>query len=206
MGLNMMQLGELIIFEGIDGVGKTTQIKLAYEALKTTGYDVVVTKQPGGTPLGTIIRDELLSEELDNITELMMFAADRHYHIDKFIHPHIEKGTIVLCDRYIHSTIAYQGSRINADHELIEYLISKCFIADLTVWLDRPDHQIKNPTDMIEGRGLYYMMSVHGAYQRMLKDNFMNMIRVEAGGGISETHDAIMSIIYDKINLHEQRE
>jgi hypothetical protein len=59
---------------------------------------------------------------------------------------------------------------------------------------------------MIEGRGLYYMMSVHGAYQRMLKDNFMNMIRVEAGGGISETHDAIMSIIYDKINLHEQRE
>lgn len=102
--------GKFITFEGPDGCGKTTQIKLAAEYLRNKGIDVVLTKEPGDTPMGAELRRLLLNSniDIDPRTELLMFLADRSEHVAKVIKPALEEGKWVLCDRYTESTAAYQ--------------------------------------------------------------------------------------------------
>lgn len=115
--------GKLIVFEGIEGSGKTTQIKrlhkwleevLTRSTLPNYPTDVLVTRQPGGTSIGKHIRRVLLqpltnSEELTSTSELLLYAADRAQHVEKTLLPALRNGHLVLCDRYTASTVAYQG-------------------------------------------------------------------------------------------------
>ena len=116
--------GDLISFEGIEGSGKSTQIKLAAEFLEKQGFQVVVTREPGATPMGLEVRRLLLSPDFspEAITELFLYLADRHEHVQKVIKPHIERGCLVLVDRYIDSTWVYQGYARNGDLDLITRL------------------------------------------------------------------------------------
>lgn len=100
-----------ITFEGIEGSGKTTQQRLVAEALRAAGRTVVVTKEPGGTPLADRIRAILLDSAnvIDPIAEVFLFAASRRQHTTEVIEPALGRGEIVLCDRYADSTLAYQG-------------------------------------------------------------------------------------------------
>ncbi len=100
-----------ITFEGIEGSGKTTQQRLVAEALRAKGRTVVVTKEPGGTPLADRIRAILLDSAnvIDPIAEVFLFAASRRQHTTEVIEPALGRGEIVLCDRYADSTLAYQG-------------------------------------------------------------------------------------------------
>lgn len=107
-----MQAGKLITFEGIDGSGKTTQLRQVEEYLTGAGYRVVTTREPGGTPLGLKIRAALLDGEagsVDPLAELLLYAADRAQHVRQLVMPAIDAGMIVLCDRFFDATIAYQG-------------------------------------------------------------------------------------------------
>ena len=107
-----MQAGKLITFEGIDGSGKTTQLRRLEEYLTRAGYRVVTTREPGGTPLGLKIRAALLDGEngsVDPLAELLLYAADRAQHVRQLVLPAIDDGKIVLCDRFFDATIAYQG-------------------------------------------------------------------------------------------------
>ena len=106
-----MQKGVFITFEGADGCGKTTQIKLLDEYLKNKGYKTLVTREPGAKGLGEKLREILLNYdgEVSSTCESFLFLADRAQHVDCIIKPALENGTIVLCDRHIDSTVAYQG-------------------------------------------------------------------------------------------------
>jgi dTMP kinase len=104
--------GVFVVFEGVEGAGKGTQIRLAREFLESEGFEVLVTREPGGTELGETIRRILLDHEtgyVESRAEAMMFAASRAQHAATVIRPALEDGKVVLCDRYIDSSIAYQG-------------------------------------------------------------------------------------------------
>lgn len=122
------QRGIFIVFEGGDGAGKSTQISQAQTQLVKSGYEVVVTREPGGSPLGSKIRSLLLDSELGTVsdrTEALLFAADRADHVASVIIPALGRGAVVLCDRYIDSSIAYQG---------IARGLGAQQIADLSCW------------------------------------------------------------------------
>jgi dTMP kinase len=134
--------GFFITFEGIEGSGKTTQINLLAEYLKDKGYDVLVSREPGGTPLGEKIRHLLLDPQyssMDYRTEILLYAADRAQHVKEKIKPALKKGKIVISDRFADSNLAYQAAGRGLDYEIV-YQINDWIIdstwPDLTFILD----------------------------------------------------------------------
>ena len=115
--------GLFITFEGADGCGKTTQIELLNKYLKDNGYNTLLTREPGAKGLGTKLREILLNYdgEVSSNCESFLFLADRAQHVDCIIKPAIKEGKIVLCDRHIDSTVAYQGYGRGVNIEQINY-------------------------------------------------------------------------------------
>ncbi|WP_457644456.1 dTMP kinase [Persephonella sp.] len=136
--------GFFITFEGIEGAGKSTQAKLLYEFLREKGKKAVLTREPGGTDLGKKIREILLSpaeEIFPPLAELMLYEADRNIHIHNVIKPYLNKGFYVISDRYIDSTVAYQGYARGIDIKLVEKLnsiASEGLTPDITFIIDIP--------------------------------------------------------------------
>ncbi|WP_457621765.1 dTMP kinase [Persephonella sp.] len=136
--------GFFITFEGIEGAGKSTQAKLLYEFLREKGKKAVLTREPGGTDLGKKIRKILLSpaeEIFPPLAELMLYEADRNIHIHNVIKPYLNKGFYVISDRYIDSTVAYQGYARGIDIKLVEKLnsiASEGLTPDITFIIDIP--------------------------------------------------------------------
>lgn len=117
--------GLFISFEGGEGAGKSTQIRLLSETLRARGLDVVVTREPGGSPGAEAVRHVLLSgaaEPFGVRMEAMLFAAARNDHVEEIIRPALEKGAVVLCDRFLDSSRVYQGTTGNLEPEFIETL------------------------------------------------------------------------------------
>jgi dTMP kinase len=134
--------GTFITFEGGDGSGKTTQLKLTVAWLQNQGFDVLQTFEPGDSPLGKEIRHLLLSGEHIPVpeTELLLFLADRAQHVQQVIKPALAAGKIVVCDRYTDSTLAYQlaGRALEDNADLRAMLAwAECGLSpDITIWLD----------------------------------------------------------------------
>ncbi len=130
-----------ITFEGIEGAGKTTLALWLQDRLKEQGIPVLFTYEPGGSELGKLIRPHLLNAPLEPITELFLFLADRHQHTARLIRPALEAGTWVLCDRYIDSTVAYQGYGRGLEIKwlhILNRLATEGLEPDLTVLIDVP--------------------------------------------------------------------
>jgi dTMP kinase len=136
--------GKFITVEGIEGVGKTTNIDFIHQQLLASGKNVVVTREPGGTPLGEAIRGLLLDpgyKGMDPVCELQLMFAARAEHLSKVVWPALEKGQWVLCDRFTDATYAYQGGGRGIDTGVIarlEDLVQGNFRPDLTLLLDVP--------------------------------------------------------------------
>ena len=139
----MSKNGKFITFEGPEGAGKSTQLRLLAEELRSRGFEVVTTREPGGTPLAELLRNILKThqgtETLHPETELLLMEAARSQHAREVILPALERGAVVLCDRFYDSTTAYQGAARNIDTSLIAEL--NIFAAafrkpDLTLILD----------------------------------------------------------------------
>lgn len=136
--------GLFVAFEGGDGAGKSTQSRLLGAALEELGREVVLTRQPGGTELGAALRELLLhGGAVAPRAEALIFAADRAQHVATLIRPALERGAAVLTDRYLDSSIAYQGAARGLAHEEIRELSlwgTEGLLPDMTVLLDLPAH------------------------------------------------------------------
>lgn len=138
----MPRLGLFVAFEGGDGAGKSTQVRLLAQALTNAGREVVVTRQPGGTPLGSAIRDLVLhGGHVSPRAEALLYAADKAHHVDELIRPALLRGADVLTDRYTDSSVAYQGAGRELGpqeiHDLLDWAVAGLF-PDLTIVVDVP--------------------------------------------------------------------
>lgn len=134
--------GLFVAFEGGDGAGKSTQVRLLAAALERAGREVVVTRQPGGTALGSAIRDLVLhGGHVSPRAEALLYAADKAHHVDELIRPALLRGADVLTDRYTDSSVAYQGAGRELGpqeiHDLLDWAVAGLF-PDLTIVVDVP--------------------------------------------------------------------
>ncbi len=136
--------GVFITFEGIEGCGKSTQAHLLSRHLEAEGHDVVVTREPGGTPIAEAIREILLdpaNAAMSPLTELLLYEAARAQHVHELVRPAIEAGSIIICDRFYDSTTAYQGAgrRLpEIDFDSLHDMATGGLSPDLTLFLDLP--------------------------------------------------------------------
>ncbi len=150
-----MQKGILITLEGLDGSGKSTIARALYEHLRTAGYSVVLTKEPGGSSLGKSLR-ELLQHHtapVDAQAEFLLFAADRAQHIKEIVAPALRAGSIVISDRMADSSLAYQGYGRGVDRSMITSIntwVMQGIVPDLTLYLEV---SVKTALDRIHARG-----------------------------------------------------
>ena len=169
----------LISFEGGDGAGKSTLIQKIYDDLNAQGQDVLLTRAPGGTMTGELIRHLLLHHDEKDISprcELFLFLADRAQHVQEVILPALQQKRIVLCDRFNDSTVAYQGGARGFDLDWIRKL---CLFAtqnlepDITLYLDiDPEEALKRVNrskDRIEKEALEFHKKIRGAYLEIAK-------------------------------------
>lgn len=173
--------GLLITFEGIEGSGKTTQIKLLQEKLKTISQncDVVTTREPGGIEISERIRNIILTESnLEPETELFLFYAARIEHINKFIRPNLERGNIVLCDRFIDSSFAYQSIVLSSQFICgLNNLAIGNFKPDITLLLDIDPEIVYERISKRETNNRYDGESLK--FLQQLRENFLHLARNE---------------------------
>jgi dTMP kinase len=166
-----------ITFEGGEGAGKTTLIEAVFAEFKKRGKDVLLTRAPGGTKVGALIRECLLSQEkLSSRTELFLFLADRADHTEQVIRPALAQKKIVLCDRFNDSTLAYQAGARGFDSA---FVLNLCHFAtqnlnpDLTLYLDADPHialaRLKRSKDRIEQEELSFHQKLRAAYLEIAK-------------------------------------
>ena len=143
----MLPPGLFISFEGIDGAGKSTHIAALADAFRTAGRSVALTREPGGTPLAEKLRELVLNDAMDPLSEALLMFAARRDHLQQVIEPALQRGEVVLCDRFTDATFAYQGSGRGFDlgvlRQLEQWVQSRPDSAqlrqpDLTVWFDLP--------------------------------------------------------------------
>lgn len=167
-----------ITFEGIDGCGKSTQAKLLYEAIKENNIPVILTREPGeGANVGNVIREMLLSVDMDITTEFLLFASDRNEHFLKVIMPNLKSGKIVISDRFADSSVAYQGYGRGVSIEFINFIhdyITSFKKPDLTFFIDvNPLIGLKRlkKHDRIEKSGIELLEKVRNGYYEIIKND-----------------------------------
>jgi dTMP kinase len=173
--------GIFITFEGIEACGKSTQANYLYNYLESRRINSILTKEPGGTILGDLIRNIVLHEKVFPIAELLLFLADRNQHINETILPYLEQGYVVLCDRFYHSTYAYQasGRKIGFDtvQQFNELAIQGCR-PDLTFLIDLPPEvgferkrSANLALDRIEKQNYDFHYAVRDAYLKLARED-----------------------------------
>lgn len=186
----MSQNGTFITFEGPEGAGKSTQMRLLAEYLKKRGLEVVTTREPGGTPLAEMLRNILKShrseETLHPETELLLMESARSQHARELILPALERGAAVLCDRFYDSTTAYQGAARNIDTELIDRL--NLFAAgfrkpDMTLILDLDiESGFRRAGKRQETAGEYDRFEAENrSFHHRVREGFLEIARREPG-------------------------
>ena len=178
-----------ISFEGIDGCGKTTQLQKMKRELETRGFEVVCTREPGGTALAETLREILLHSKgaIEAGGELLLFGAARAQHVAEIVRPALHRGTWVLCDRFTDSSEAYQGGGLGLDRAFIRHMNdfatgqlkpTRTFLFDLEpeIALERRQNQ---KGDRIEARGLEFQAKVRATYLEIAARAFKLLFRPE---------------------------
>jgi dTMP kinase len=205
-------MAPFISFEGIDGCGKTTQIKLLEESLRSRGIPVIIAREPGGTAVGDLIRRVLLDSKTVNlrpISELLLYYASRHQNLYQTILPALESGHWVLCDRYADASMAYQGYGRQIDLDTIEELnriVIGCRMPDMTILLDIDPRvsleraKVRNRQDPVdEGRfereSLEFYDRVRQGYLAMAMKEHPRFRVLEGNQPIDILHQEVVKVI-----------
>jgi dTMP kinase len=202
--------GKFIVFEGVEGAGKTTQIQKTADWLQNLNgkhQSVFITREPGGTELGRQIRQLLLNDPnswVGNRTELLLYGADRAQHVESFIRPHLDRGDIVLCDRFTDSTIAYQGYGRGFDRSEIDrvnQVATGGLQSDLTFWLDLDVTiglervLLRGKPDRMELATLDFHQRVRQGYQELANVYPNRIVRIDANQSESFVQKEIQAIL-----------
>ena len=199
-----MKKGLFITFEGADGCGKTTQLNLLAEYLKKQGYDVVVTREPGAKGLGEKIREFLLNYDgvVSDRCEAFLFLADRAQNIDVIVNPAVSEGKIVLCDRHIDSTLAYQGYGRGQDIERINNLNNIAtngrkpdltFVFDIDV--ETSQKRVGSNKDRMERAGIDFHNRVRNGYLELAKNEPERIRVIDATKSIEDIQFEVRNIL-----------
>ena len=205
-------MGLFVTFEGPEGSGKTTQIRLLHEALTARGLAVACTREPGGTPIGEQIRDALhalKNEAMLPGTEALLYSAARAQHVGQVIRPALERGETVLSDRYAESTLAYQGYGHGLDLRLLKEITefaTRGLWPDLVIYLDL-DVTVglrRKLSDLREGRGEWNRMDQQDVtFHRRVREGYLKMAREDPGRWLvidaSESVEGIREVIGNRI-------
>ena len=199
--------GLFITFEGGDGTGKSTQVRLLTEWLAEQGRAVVSTREPGGTEVGTALRDIVLHHrgEVDPRAEALLYAADRAQHIGTLVRPALERGDVVVQDRYIDSSVAYQGAgRVldAAEIKRISLWATGDLIPDLTVLLDLPG-DVARARLAKEQKTFDRLENEHDDFHERVRDGFLQLAADEPDRFLvvdaTQEIDQIAHVIRDRV-------
>lgn len=202
--------GFFISFEGADGVGKTTQITLLIEYLKSKKKETFATREPGGTAVGEKVREILLdpSMEMEKRTETLLYLSARAEHVEKIILPKVKDGIIVLSDRFSDSTLVYQGMARGLDVDTlikINNFATNGLLPDLTFLLDAPVERLakrmqkRGKADRIEQEGLKFQQLVREGFLQLAKSYLERIVVIDALESIEKIQETIRKSIDDKI-------
>jgi dTMP kinase len=223
--------GKFIVLEGVEGSGKTTQLKLLQQWLEEAGWvrrlqtflpdlpqPILVTREPGGTPLGQKLRQLILHPENDDYlladqAELLLYAADRSQHVNTVLKPQLLSGGWVLCDRYTDSTVAYQGYGRGIDLEIIDQLnaiATSGLTPDLTLWLDidpavglararQRGHLQAQNLDRIESNDLAFHQRVQQGFAALARQHPERIVAIPAEDNPTAIASKIQEIVSHRI-------
>lgn len=218
-----------ITFEGLDGCGKSTQLRMLARELCLYGFEVVTTREPGGTLLGEKLREVLLDTEanIDPLAELLLFAADRANHVKTIIKPALKHGQIVLSDRYSDATIAYQGAGRRVPPDIVQQIVSLAtggLKPDLTLIFDVPVDESyartlkrlyepvgddlkdaaddnKSNSDRYDMEDIEFRIRVRQAYLAIAESEPDRVVLINAAGSAQEIHSRVLSTVSDRVKL-----
>jgi dTMP kinase len=183
--------GKFIVFEGIDGCGKSTQAQILYDRLSERGIPTLLTREPGGTGFGQEARSLLFSHDLCPRAELFLLLADRAQHCHEVIAPALARGEWVISDRFTPSTIAYQGWGRNDRYTMINTYAKSPLFADITFWIDTPIEICLKRVggDRFEAMGKDFYTKVRKGYESQ------DLIRIDGDNEIATIADEIQAIV-----------
>ena len=196
-----------VVIEGGEGVGKSTQVERLASALRTEGRDVVVTFEPGDTQVGRELRAALLhaDTDLDPRAELLLLVADRAQHVAEVIRPALDRGAVVVCDRYVPSSLAYQGIARGLGVDAVEQLsewAADGVTPDLVIVLDLPDAvaeaRVAAERDRFERAGDGFHGKVRAAYRRLAAERGWTLI--DASGTPEEVAARVLAAVASHIS------
>lgn len=208
------RVGRFITFEGGEGAGKSTQVRMLVEALRARGREAVATREPGGSPNAEELRKALLSglvAPLGPAAEAMIFSAARIDHLDTLIKPALARGAFVVCDRFADSTRAYQGALGSLSEEFIDGLERVTVgdaMPDLTFMLDLPAEEglarahrrrAGEAVDRFEGEGAEFHRKLRAAFRKIAEDDPKRCVIVDASRGVEEIGAEIWRIVEKRL-------
>lgn len=207
--------GTFITFEGIDGSGKSTHLRLLANFLRDDGLDVILTREPGGTPVGNRLRAALLDarEQVDPLAELLVFAADRAQHVRRVLRPAIAAGHVIISDRYADATVAYQGAGRGFSPELISEIVALAtegLKPDLTLLFDLSVSESNTRTqrrtngkqagDRLDAENADFHTRVRDAYLQIAEAEPERVRVIETNRTVEETQEELRQIIVPFLN------
>ncbi|KKW61851.1 dTMP kinase [Mycoplasma capricolum] len=208
-----------ITFEGMDGSGKTTALLKVKEELERLNYKVLITREPGGEVIAEQIRQIILdnkNKDMDAWTEALLFIASRNQHLQKVIKPALEKNIIVISDRFIDSTSAYQGSARNIGVDVVsevQQIVLKNCLPDLTLFFDvsfseaekRMQIRGENSKNRLDKEENNFKQKVYQGYLELVKNNPKRIKVIDANKDIDQVYNQAIKIILEKLKENEKR-
>jgi dTMP kinase len=198
--------GYLIALEGIDGAGKTVNSKWLVRRLKAAGYKAAYTKEPTHGLIGEALRELQARKASSPEIDALLFAADRLHHFRDFIGPRLKKGYVVVSDRYLHSSIAYQGT-LTGDRKWVELVNNYCIPPDLAIYLDVDPNtglgrKRKGRSDLRAFEDPALLIKVRAVYLELCEEG--QLVRVPADRELGEVRAEIAKVIWERLGIDIQ--
>jgi dTMP kinase len=204
-----MSTGRFITFEGIDGAGKSSHLEAAAQALRDAGQEVLVTREPGGTALAESLRELVLHQSMDAMTEALLVFAARRDHLVTQIEPALRRGCTVLCDRFTDATFAYQGGGRGFDIEVLQALerwVQQGRQPDLTLWFDLPPavaaqrRAAARAPDRFEILDEAFFERVRGGYARRREADPGRFVIIDAQAAMQSVRAATLRAVLGRVD------